>query len=220
MNKNRLGAEGQRRTKRGLMITALAGIATGMVLHGPSPSVSADLWHQAFGKKSAVEEAVEQMTDKVYDKTVFVHCAPIEGTHGQASPLYRTVRLNLSTCHALEDIISNPETVNPEDKNVVSAVYTIAHEVSHVDGAGFNREHDEGVTSCLGAQRSQEVAAGLGIPADKANAIGKLVTIYANAAPRADYAIPDGCEDNGIYDINAPGDHFPVDPLESFLKGD
>jgi hypothetical protein len=220
MNKNVPSAEGQRRTKRGLMTAAVAGIALGAVLHGPALSTSVDLLHQVFGKESAVEEAVERMVDRVYGKTVFVHCAPVEGAHGQASTLYRTIRLDLSTCHALEGIVSNPEAVNPKDENVVGAMYTVAHESSHINGAGLNGEDDEGVASCLGAQRSQEVAEGFGIPADKATTIGELAAVYANAAPRADYAIPDGCEDNGIYDINAPGDHFPFDPIESFLKGD
>jgi hypothetical protein len=217
---NRLGVESQRRAKHGLMATAIAGIATGAVLHGPSPSTSADLLHQAFGKENVAERAVEQMADNIYRRTVFVHCAPTEGAHGEASTLYRTIRLNPSTCRVLEGIVSNPEVVNPEDEQVVSAVYATAHEFSHVDGADLNGEHDEGITSCVGAQRSQEVAEGLGIPSDKAHIIGERAAIYANAAPRADYAIPDGCKDNGSYDINARGNHFPVDPIDSFLKGD
>ncbi len=191
-------------------------------MHGPHPQTMADALHQVTGKESVAEKTVEDLIKRRYGKTVLVHCAPIANpaTQGNVSVMYRTMRLTPAVCNTITDIIANPAAVDPADKQIVSNIYNLSHEISHTDGAGLRQERDEGVTSCLGAQRSQEVAEALGIPTDKANTIGSLAAVYANKPPRPEYAIPAGCEDGGRYDINAPGGHFPFDPVKAFVNGD
>lgn len=222
--KEATGWNSQRNFRRAGMAGAFAGIATGVVLFGPRPMIAADLAHQVSGNKTPVERAVEDMVDATYDTAVFVHCAPTgtsdgHDTQGRASSLYHTIRLTPAICATIGNIITSPSAIDAADANVVLAVGAVAHEASHVDGAGLYKEHDEGVTQCLTAQRSAEVAEGFGVPSDKALAIGKAVAASVFEAPADDYAIPAGCANGDIYDINAPGDLFPYDPVEAFING-
>lgn len=217
----RTGSNG---TKRTLMAANLAAIAVGIGLQAPSPGVAADLLHQVSGQQAPVETALVQVARDLYGSRVFAHCAPIEGGHGKASPLYRTIRLDTQTCKILGDVIAHPESADNEAnrRDVATAVYTYAHEISHVvepDGAKPNWKYDEGITSCIGAQRSEEIAGALGISGPTANAIGALAAVVANAAPNQEYNIPTECKDGGRYDINAPGNHFPQNPTAAYING-
>ena len=216
---NRLTPENHGKVRRASIVGTLAAMTTTIAVFGPAPSTSADLIHHALGRDTTVELTLEQLAAETYHRTVFAHCAPTPGSYGQSSPRYHTVRLNPSVCDVLGKIIANPEAVDPNNSDTVIAILATAHELSHVDGAGLHKEDDEGVTQCLGAQRSEQVAEELGIPIEKAKIIGDLAASAADAPPKPEYTIPSGCVDGGVYDINAPGNHFPEDPIAAFLKG-
>lgn len=203
------------------MGTAIVGIVAGAVVLGPRPSVVADMAHGVSGRENAVERAVDRIAAEKYGVTVLTHCAPIGGKRaGQASLIYPTIRLKPSVCDTLAGILADPAAVDPKNADNAIAILGVAHELSHEDGAGLHQGDNEGVTQCLGVQRSQEVAEGFGIPLEKAKIIGDLAALAAAAPANPEYATPAGCVDGGKYDINVPGaPHFPQDSAQAFISG-
>lgn len=218
---NKWGPDRHRVARRSLMGTAFAGIVIGAVMFGPRPSVVADMAHGASGNENAVERTVDRIAAEKYGVTVLTHCAPLGGKRaGQASLIYPTIRLKPSICNTLNGILADPAAVDPKNADNALAILDAAHELSHKDGAGLHEEGNEGVTQCLGAQRSQEVAEGFGIPVEKAKIIGDLAAIAAAAPPNPEYTPPAGCVDGGKYDINVPsGPHFPRSAAAAFVSG-
>jgi hypothetical protein len=114
--------------------------------------------------------------------------APVDDPHESGhvdDEEYRTIHLAAVTCFALEFALAHPaalgcaaDTIAAEQPAcpfgataALSAIQTLAHEEQHVDGIA-----DEGKADCYAFQRAPEAARAIGVDADAAQFVARVVT--------------------------------------------
>jgi hypothetical protein len=121
-----------------------------------------------------------------------------------------TIMLAPVTCLALDGVPRHPALpclVSLRDRcragstEAAIGLATLAHEAQHVDGV-----QDEAVADCRALQRVDDVARGLGIPADQAAQIGSFVR-HLRITP--DEYRSDECRPGGGLDLEPDTPSFP-----------